>query len=544
VSLLVHTLVSTDVPGVAVERALARYLEGGMRLAQQSVGDEGEYPAEEWSPLIEDRARAGARRILQEYGLFGDVGTVVERCRALQALGIDELACLVDFGLEPAQVVSALEPLLEVKRRLEQPVHARSSALSPTRSVTLLQCTPSLLRLLLESPRGVSLLRGLRALLVGGEPFPDDLLPRLRSLTSARIFNLYGPTECTIWATAEEVSDGSSPVSLGRPLAGTTGHILDEHLEPVPEGVPGELCLGGQGLALGYEGGDEVSQERFVEAGGQLGRIYRTGDRVQLSAAGRLEYLGRLDRQLKLRGHRIEPGEVEAALLSLPGVRAAHVDSVRVAERLELAAAVVAEPRAADEAGLLDALTDLLPPHLLPHRLLKVDALPLTVAGKRDNLQLQQLMTMSVEERSRPSADSALIQTLLSCWAGVLGIEAVGPDDNFFSLGGNSLLVVKLQERLEREGLHLPLRLLFERPTVRQQAARLQGENPVPSSPSTEARSSLQLRALKRGQPGLRTLEAAPDTPREVSQRTVEGAVDGLAEGGIFGPWPSGGGRG
>ncbi|MFP5286705.1 MAG: amino acid adenylation domain-containing protein, partial [Thermoanaerobaculia bacterium] len=306
-----------------------------------------------------------------------------------------------------------------------------------------------------ESP---SMPPALRLVTVGGEAMPPEearLWP-----TGVRLLNAYGPTEAVITATSREVT-GS--VSLGRPLPGRRAVVLDLYGQLQPAGAAGELCLGGV-LARGYLGRPDLTAQRFVpdpwspEPGG---RLYLTGDLARVRSDGTLEYLGRLDRQLKVRGIRIEPGEIEAALLLHPEVREAAVDLRPGPSGDPMLVAWIA----GTASDLQSHLRGLLPEALIPAAFVPVSALPLNTAGKVDRRALP-------SPEAPGAAGGALLtpteERLAALWAEVLGIERIGPEDSFFALGGHSLLAVRVLSRLRQLlGADLPLRTLFAAPTVR-----------------------------------------------------------------------------
>ncbi|VVJ19160.1 Polyketide synthase modules and related proteins [Amycolatopsis camponoti] len=324
--------------------------------------------------------------------------------------------------------------------------------------VDFLDVTPSYLRQLL--PAG--LLTGEhrpRFLMVGGEAMDRDLWRELASSDTAA-HNYYGPTESTVDATCAPVT-GDRPL-IGRPLGNVGAYVLDEHLRLVPPGVPGELCLAGAQLARGYLDRPGLTADRFVANpfGGPGSRLYRTGDRVRW-VDGQLEHLGRLDDQVKVRGFRIEPGEVEAALR--PFVTDAAVD-VRGGR---LVAYVVG-----DAADLKAELSRTLPAHLVPTAFVHLDRLPLTRHGKLDRRALPEPELTAATEYVAPRDDRERLVTRV--WADVLGVERVGVDDNFFDLGGDSLLGIRVVSRLRDElGADVPARLVFTEPTPAQLAAQL-----------------------------------------------------------------------
>ncbi|MFF2044616.1 amino acid adenylation domain-containing protein [Kitasatospora sp. NPDC058170] len=325
---------------------------------------------------------------------------------------------------------------------LDQP--ALAAAVTRHR-VTVMQATPALWQeLLLHAPEAV---RGLRVL-VGGEALPDTLAAGL--LARAReVTNLYGPTETTIWSTAATLAAGR-PVTLGRPVRNTRVYVLDGGLRPVVPGVVGELYLAGAGLARGYAGRSGLTASRFVACPfGSGGRMYRTGDLVRFTSGGELLFLGRADEQVKVRGFRVEPGEVEAALLSHPSVSRAVVVARSDGPG---GTALVAYVVGADD-GLREYLAARLPAALVPTAVVVLDALPLTPSGKVDRRALP------APDFAAPAASraprTAVEETLCGLFAEVLGLERVGIDDSFFDLGGHSLLAVRLAGRAQAAGLHL-----------------------------------------------------------------------------------------
>ncbi|HEX7241082.1 MAG TPA: amino acid adenylation domain-containing protein, partial [Longimicrobiaceae bacterium] len=338
---------------------------------------------------------------------------------------------------------------------------------------------------------------GVRHLLFGGEAVDPDAVRRvLADRRPARLLHVYGPTESTTFATwheVREVAAGAATVPIGRALADTTAYVADAAYGPVPAGVPGELLLGGEGLAWGYLGRPDLTADRFVpdpfsaEPGA---RLYRTGDRVRWSADGALEFLGRIDQQVKIRGFRIEPGEVEAVLRDLPDVRDAAVvvredapGERRLAAYLVPAAGVVGfDPGAARE-----ALRARLPEYMVPSAWTVLDALPLTATGKTDRRALPAPEAGAGEARVAPRTPTE--EAVSAVWAEVLRVESPGAHDRFFDLGGHSLLATQVISRVrDRLGVDLPIRALFEASTVAAFAARIdaaRGEGAAPAPPET-----------------------------------------------------------
>ncbi|HSG41035.1 MAG TPA: amino acid adenylation domain-containing protein, partial [Thermoanaerobaculia bacterium] len=325
---------------------------------------------------------------------------------------------------------------------------------------TVMQATPATWRLLLEA--GWEGGEGLVAL-CGGEALPPSLAASLRARTRA-LWNVYGPTETTVWSTAEEVGEG--PITIGRPIANTAVYVMDAWGQPSPAGVPGELLIGGAGLARGYLERPELTAERFVpDPSGEGTRLYRTGDLARFRADGRLDHLGRLDHQVKVRGFRVELGEIEAELGRHPEVTAAVV----VAREDRLVAYVVGD---APAEALRESLKSRLPAYMVPSAFVFLEALPLTPNGKVDRKALPEPGAGTAELLAGPLTPAE--ELLAGIWCDVLGLERVGVHQDFFELGGHSLIATRVASRVRDVfGVEMHLRWLFETPTVSGLAARL-----------------------------------------------------------------------
>ena len=337
---------------------------------------------------------------------------------------------------------------------------AALSALLRRAGATMLQATPATFRLLLDAGwEGMPELR----VFVTGEAAPrqlvDDLIPR-----AAEVWNLYGPTETTVYSTMQRLAPGDGPVLIGRPIANTEVYVLDRHCRPVPAGVPGELYIGGAGLARGYLKRPELTAERFVphpfaRVGGARAdaRLYRTGDLVRFTrdpgAPGALEYLGRVDFQVKVRGFRIELGEIESVLLRHEAVKQAvvTVQEDRLGER-RLVGYVVFHPAAsATQSELRRALRATLPDYMVPSLIQELDAMPLTQSGKVDRKALPDPFALEGADDGFAEPSTPMEQLIAGIWREVLGITRVGIHDNFFELGGHSLLSMRVISRIEQK---------------------------------------------------------------------------------------------
>ncbi|MET0398429.1 MAG: amino acid adenylation domain-containing protein, partial [Longimicrobiaceae bacterium] len=347
---------------------------------------------------------------------------------------------------------------------------------------------------------------GVRTLNLGGEALPDALARGIHALgTVATLRNLYGPTEDTTYSTWALVGPGAERVAIGRPVANTRAYVLDVRLHPVPAGVAGELYLAGDGLARGYVGRPELTAERFLpDPFGPPGtRMYRVMDRVRWLAGGELEYLGRADQQVKVRGFRVEPGEVEAALGRHPSVLEAVVVAREDApgDRRLVAYVVAAAGAAAAPAELRAFVGEQLPAYMVPAAVVVLDGLPLSPNGKIDRAALPAPQwTAGADAFVAPRTPTE--QTLAAIWAKVLGVERVGADDDFFALGGHSLLATRVVSQIrDVMGVEVPLRTAFEAPTVAALAARvdsLRGAGAV-AGESTLLRSARERRRRTEG---------------------------------------------
>ncbi|MEM7351130.1 MAG: amino acid adenylation domain-containing protein, partial [Acidobacteriota bacterium] len=351
VSLMLHTFVGDDVDEIRelVRQPFYGYLRsssGLMANLMRSRGHSGSL--EDFSEeAIETVLKGSFERYFETSSLMGSPETCLRMAESLAGIGVDEVACLIDFGVEVDAVLGSLEQLAEVQEATRRP--RRSSALSVPEElarhrVSHLQCTPSMAKLLVRDPAAVTGLAGLEQLLLGGEALPAELVTELRGKTTAEIHNLYGPTETTIWSAAWQLPKSAPAISIGREIANTRITVCDRQLRLTPARTPGQLYIAGEGLARGYLGRPGLTAERFPPdpfsaVPGE--RLYATGDMARRAPHGELEFLGRVDHQLKLHGYRIEPAEIEGVLRQHPVVREAVVAPHGEGEDLRLVAYVV-----------------------------------------------------------------------------------------------------------------------------------------------------------------------------------------------------------
>lgn len=370
---------------------------------------------------------------------------------------------------------------------LENDVMLSSAALARVigeRGVTVLFVTTALFNELVAAQPDT--FRGLRVLLFGGERVDTRRVRQVLGSAAPEIFcHVYGPTETTTFATWHRLSSADlagGAIPIGRPISNTTAYILDSAMRPVAPGEIGELYLGGDGLAHGYLGSPGLTAQSFVPSPFAEGmRLYRTGDKVRWREDGAIEFVGRLDDQIKLRGHRIEIGEIEFWLNSRPGLRQA-IATVREDASGEQRIVAYVVPDANAGADIVDTVQDelrrRLPPYMQPHAIVALPALPLTRNGKIDRKALPDPAQSPERRFSAPRGERE--ERLAALWRDVLGVAQIGRDENFFDVGGHSLRATQLVSRIGREfGVEIPLRAVFERATIAEQAAFLEAGTPA-----------------------------------------------------------------
>jgi amino acid adenylation domain-containing protein len=384
--------------------------------------------------------------------------------------------------------ISVLELLWTLTRGFKVVVHGDEGIGSiademARHQVTHLQMTPSLARMLTLDPRAFSSLSSLRQILLGGEVVPASVIRLLRQVFKGEIHNMYGPTETTVWSTQCRIEDTDSTISIGRPIANTQVYLLDPQLNPVLAGEIGELFIGGDGVVRGYWNRSDLTAERFLKIPPlSENRIYRTGDLARLLPNGNLDFLGRADFQIKLRGHRIEPGEIEAALEQIPGIKQAVLVAREDREGdKRLVAYLVGE---ASQALVRTTLESKLPDYMVPSAFVFLPVLPLTDNGKIDRKALLALSASNVRSEgttthSQDEPVSDMERTICHAWQDALGVPSVGLNDNFFDLGAHSLTVAEVHARLQNVlGREILLIDLFHFSTVKELAAHLAGTQP------------------------------------------------------------------
>jgi len=380
--------------------------------------------------------------------------------------------------------ISVLELLWTLTRGFQVVIHGEGNSDKIAgeiheHGVTHLQSTPSLLRALVSDPQSLEALGKLKKILIGGETLPASLVDSLRQSFTGEIYNMYGPTETSIWSTVYRVQEHRGSIPIGKPIANTQVYVLDSQLQMVPPGGIGNLFIGGDGVVRGYLNRPDLTSEQFVtDPFRHGGRLYRTGDLARFQLDGNLEFMGRADFQVKIRGFRIELGEIEAALEQQPGIEQAVVVA---REELQadkiLAAYVVAKAGESVNPDLLrGALEATLPNYMVPSHFVLLESLPLTANGKIDRNSLPPIfLQANIPTDGSEDPRGEFEQLLAKAWAEGLGIERIRRHNNFFNLGGHSLAALKIAFRIQQEfQVDFPLQIFVQHPVLSEQAKRLE----------------------------------------------------------------------
>lgn len=519
VVLMLHTLVSDSDEFVrkTVRQPLMDYLRTSIDLVKPfaesfptfAARANGQSPSEVFASLSDEDYAALVEHSFERYyetsGLFGRPETCLPLVDRLKEIGINEIACLVDFGVHTEVVLDNLPHLATLLRMANTMApHEESIAdLIATHEVTHFQCTPSMARMLLLDDDTKAAMRRLRGFFVGGEALPVSLARDLiAAMPDTELWNMYGPTETTVWSTAARVAAPVDAVTVGRPLANTKIYILDRLMQPVPIGLPGDLYIGGLGVARGYWQQPALTSERFLRSpfsADPEARIYATGDVARYASDGTIEFLGRSDHQVKIRGHRIELGEIEAALLAQPDIREAVVVARedRENDKRLVAYVIPVSGKTPDAKEIRASLAATLPDFLVPSHVVFLDAFPLTPNNKIDRRALPPVHDLPATPPASSEAASELEQMVMEVWREILRAEHIGTHDNFFDIGGDSLLAAQVLSQL-RQRVSQPVSLtdLFRFPTVHKLAERLGGadEDASVSRSVERARSRVDMR--------------------------------------------------
>ena len=462
VTIMLHTYLGKDLHTVKeeVRAPFKAYLRDNVGLLSNVAKSMNiELGSLKESDVLDELLEVGFERYWKDASLIGTRESCAELVQKLHAIGVTEIACLIDFGLPTDKVMSSLELVADLKQDFT--VTEPSTSKEP---VTVLQTTPSLLKMLVEDEGSHQFLKGLKTIMIGGEKVPGDLIEQLDRLTQARLINVYGPTETTIWSTAGEMSPGK--IDVGNPIVNTDIVIADQQLNIQPIGVSGEVLIGGEGVSKGYLNRPEEAKKKFIKIP-ELGYFYKTGDRGFLNFDGQLEITGRIDAQLKYLGYRLEPEEIEYHLLKFEGVKDAAVQIIKDGNERLVAFCVATESRP-EESDIRAFLGAKLPAYLIPNHFVFLEALPLTPNGKKDRKALSTYRLALAEATQETQAGSPTEDRLHALLSGLLKKSDISYTANLFEVGFHSLLAIQLISMITKEfGIKVRMIDLFDNLTIR-----------------------------------------------------------------------------
>ncbi|MEO5562925.1 MAG: amino acid adenylation domain-containing protein, partial [Chitinophagaceae bacterium] len=469
VTIMLHTYIGDDLSEVEeiVRAPFIEYLKSSIGLSKV-IFEQAGFKAEDLTDELKDKILNNSfRRYYKEGSLIGTIESCAGMIRKLKETGVDEIACLVDFGIDQSKVIEGLVRLKDLKNLYTL------QELKITRPVTIMQSTPSFINLLLNDKGSVKFLNSLQTLLVGGEALSMSLLHNIRRRNDKlQIYNMYGPTETTIWSSTHKLNDTIDKISIGKPILNTQIYILNKYLQLVPIGVAGDLYIGGEGLSRGYWNRPELTAERFIQNPfNDEEKIYNTGDLAKWLPNGDIEYIGRKDYQVKIRGFRIELGEIEKCLRDIEEIKEAVVVARKghEGEGIHLAAYIITDGLA--HSAIRTELVKKLPYYMIPAHIVSLDKFPLTPNGKLDRSALPEPTFKADKEHVTTQTPEE--ELLVELWSKVLGIEGIGVTDNFFSIGGDSIKSIQIISRIRILGYELSVKDIFTTQNIRELALRL-----------------------------------------------------------------------
>ncbi|MBT1695437.1 LLM class flavin-dependent oxidoreductase [Fulvivirgaceae bacterium PWU4] len=470
VALMLHTYIGDDIDEVErlVEGPFIEYLKSSIGLSKILIEETGlkdeDLPKERMDTILKN----SFRRYYKTSALIGTRSSCSEMIQKLKRIGVDEIACLVDFGVAQDKVLEGLKNLKALKELFSR----RGDMLH--RPITMMQSTPSFVKLARDGNGSHKFLKALRLLLLGGENVPLSLIDKLRSDTKADLYNMYGPTETTVWSCVHRFEEKTGRISVGKPIANTQVYVLNKNLQVVPAGMAGDVYIAGDGLSKGYWHRAALTAERFIENPFSRDRkMYKTGDIGRWTAEGTLELLGREDHQVKIRGYRIELEEIESALLGYGTLQEAVVIA-REKDEEKFLVAYYTSAMEVDNAALRSYLSGKLPHYMVPSYLMRIGRMLVTPNGKIDRKAFPDPEVKAGANYVKPSTEQE--RKLVRIWAGILRLDEnnIGIRDDFFALGGHSIMAVRLIQSIEQHfSILLNLKEIFECATVEKQCALL-----------------------------------------------------------------------
>lgn len=482
ITLMLHTFIGEDMNSVKehVKEPFCNYLRSSVSLVRNIADTYGVEASQlDDEAVMQQLMDIAFERFWQTSALLGTPESCGELVKQLYEIGVNEIACLIDFGVKPIEMMESLKRLAKFKEQYKSMPEQTRRGKANHLPITMMQSTPSRLRMMTADRQSQNFLASLRTLLVGGEAFPINLVKTLREQTGARILNMYGPTETTVWSSCYELPEHTLNVPIGHPIANTQIYVLDERLEPVPKGAVGEIYIGGDGVANGYLHREELTNERFVTHAWKetsQTRLYRTGDLGRRLQDGTIDFRGRKDHQIKIRGHRIELGEVEKAFARFENLAEVAVINYEDEQGHQYLAAYIVSDLKLDIVELRMHAEKLLPRYMIPNLIVQLPKLPLTPNGKINYKELPGLNAYTSSSEQHESPRSKVEAQLLEIWSNVLGVQQVGIHDNIFNIGGNSVLLIQVHGRLDK--LYpdkVKITDLFAYPTIAKLAEFLEG---------------------------------------------------------------------
>ncbi|WP_053004177.1 MupA/Atu3671 family FMN-dependent luciferase-like monooxygenase [Flavobacterium sp. ABG] len=480
VALMLHTYVGNNAEEVKniVEEPFKNYLRNSLDLLKPLAEEQGLDLKSDEEALLD----MGFLRFYKSSSLFGTPETCLEIINRAYNINVNEIACLIDFGVEEKKVLENLDHLFSLKELVRRSkvqydfIVNRMNKLTSDEEVTTLiqqhkvthmQSTPSFYEEFLLNAKGKEALQQIKTLLVGGEALKKALAEKLLSEVKNDIYNMYGPTETTIWSSVKTVAT-SNDVTLGKPIANTKIYILDAYNQLCPVGVSGELCIGGDGVSLGYLHNDELTSSQFIDNPFEYNqKIYKTGDLARWISNGELEYQGRIDSQVKIKGHRIELKEIENVILEHETVTQSAISTFENKGQTFLVA-YIKTASYTEENSIKEFLRLRLPHYMIPQYVITLDDFPQTPNGKIDYKKLPAPNEEISATKNYVAPRNEMEEKLSTLWGDYLKLEQISIDDNFFEIGGNSMKAFQLLAILNT-ALHTDLKIIsfFQYPTIR-----------------------------------------------------------------------------
>ncbi|MDK8191943.1 LLM class flavin-dependent oxidoreductase [Paenibacillus sp. UMB7766-LJ446] len=514
VTLMIHTYLGDELEEVKkiVKEPFCNYLRSSAGLVQRLI----DKLHEDFNIESEDEMYEFAfERYWNKAALFGTVETCRVMVDELVHIGVNEIASLIDFGIDSVKVLEGLERLNELRMKSFKEYEKLQVHKEKMRPINYFQTTPSRLQHIINDSSSHEFLKSLTTIIIGGEAFPVEMFHKLRHITDARIVNAYGPTETTIWSALLDVEQNKRDfIPIGDPLPGEMIYVVDEKLRPLPPYIQGEIVIGGGGVSRGYLNREQLTNEKFIylpsDLRQQQGKVFRTGDLGVIRSDGSLEYLGRKDNQVKISGYRIELEEIEAFIRAIEGVVKTVVFEGEFQEGSDavLHALIVVQPPL-NKDYIREILYRQLPRYMVPRNIVLVDDIPLNTSGKIDRgaAKKMDLRQFYVEEENvLPQSEEEIL--VAEVWKQVLARDEISISDDFFSLGGDSIKAMRVVALLKKKDYEIDVKDIFQRSTIKSLIASKNsiGRSTIPSVdtgkkvPSSKRRSHYQYGQLNNEQ--------------------------------------------